>query len=102
MNLNDYQQNAMATCLPSSKNLIYMTLGLGNEAGEFQGKLKKQIRDGVFDKEAAAKELGDVLWYVAGCATLIDFTLEDIAEMNLAKLNSRAKRGVIGGNGDER
>lgn len=102
MKLNDYQKMAMATATESAKNLTYMTLGLGNEAGEFQGKLKKKIRDGVFDEKAAMKELGDVLWYVAGCAEQLGYTLEDVACVNLGKLADRRQRGVIGGNGDER
>lgn len=102
MKLNEYQKKAMETATESSKNITYMTLGLGNEAGEFQGKLKKKIRDGVFDEKAAMKELGDVLWYVAGCAEQLGYTLEDVARVNLGKLADRKQRGVIGGNGDER
>nr|DAR29688.1 MAG TPA: NTP-PPase-like protein [Caudoviricetes sp.] len=102
MTFNEYEGKAMCTALPTSKNLIYMAFGLGNEAGEFQGKIKKQIRDGEFDRKAAAKELGDVLWYVAGCAEMLGYSLEDIAGLNLSKLADRKARGVIGGNGDER
>lgn len=102
MNLNEYQKCAMLTAQTSARNLIYMALGLGSEVGEFQGKLKKKIRDGAFDDKAAMKELGDVLWYVAGCAEQLGFTLEEVANVNLLKLRDRQQRGVIGGNGDER
>ena len=102
MTLNEYQKRAMSTAKDSARNITYMTLGLGNESGEFQGKLKIQIRDGFFDKEAAMKELGDVLWYVAGCAEMLGYSLEEVAEKNLGKLADRQARGVIGGSGDER
>jgi NTP pyrophosphatase (non-canonical NTP hydrolase) len=49
-----------------------------------------------------AKELGDVLWYCAGLAEELGYTLQEIAQMNILKLQSRQRRGVIQGNGDER
>jgi len=105
MTLNEYQESAMKTALPAAMNVTYMTLGLANEAGEVAGKLKKQMRDFTAHDEfrlAMAKELGDTLWYLAGCATQLGFSLETIAGANLTKLASRQARGVIGGSGDER
>ncbi len=86
--------------------LSYLGLGLG-EAGEVQGKLKKIVRDdgGVVTdskREALAGELGDVLWYVANLAGELGLGLEDIAQANLDKLNSRKERGVLAGSGDNR
>jgi NTP pyrophosphatase (non-canonical NTP hydrolase) len=49
-----------------------------------------------------AKELGDVLWYVAQLATELELELEQIARQNLEKLLSRQRRGVLSGSGDER
>lgn len=43
-----------------------------------------------------------VLWFVAGLCDTLDWSLEQIAQDNLAKLKSRQERGVIIGNGDER
>ena len=84
---------------------MYPTLGLAGEAGEVAEKVKKIIRDNkniVDEREDIAKELGDVLWYVAAVARDIGFKLEAIAEMNIEKLESRKERGVIQGNGDNR
>jgi NTP pyrophosphatase (non-canonical NTP hydrolase) len=53
-------------------------------------------------RQAMAKELGDVLWYVSQLASELGLELEDIAQANLEKLLSRQRRGVLSGNGDER
>jgi len=53
-------------------------------------------------KLAIAKEIGDVLWYIAADARDLGFTLEEIAKMNIEKLESRQKRNVISGSGDDR
>jgi NTP pyrophosphatase (non-canonical NTP hydrolase) len=68
---------------------------------------KKAIRDdgGQLSDErrtAMAKELGDVLWYVAQLASELGLELDAIAEANLEKLLSRQRRGVLSGSGDER
>lgn len=87
--------------------IVYPTLGLVNEAGEFAGKIKKVFRDkeGEFTpevKESLKGELGDVLWYLTQICTNLGFTLEEVAESNLDKLFSRLERGVIRGDGDNR
>ena len=96
--------------------LVYPALGLAGEAGEVVEKVKKLIRDdempldenfdtGVIDPEkrlAVALELGDVLFYVAMIADDIDYTLGEIAEMNLQKLSDRKDRGQLRGSGDYR
>jgi NTP pyrophosphatase (non-canonical NTP hydrolase) len=70
-------------------------------------KVKKVLRDqaGEFDAdslEGLRLELGDVLWYVSQLASELGFSLEEIAEANLAKLASRVARDVIAGSGDRR
>lgn len=64
--------------------------------------MKKLIRDGKFDKPLAAKELGDVLWYLTASARELGYSLQDVAEINAVKLLDRKNRGVIQGNGDTR
>ena len=82
-------------------------LGLAGEAGEAADKIKKIIRDkeGVAsseDKSAVAKELGDVLWYVAGVARYLDIPLSEVASGNIEKLESRWQRNKLHGEGDDR
>jgi NTP pyrophosphatase (non-canonical NTP hydrolase) len=108
MELSDYQQSSRRTAeYPRSAWLAYPALGLAGEAGEVAEHAKKAIRDDggeVTDERRAAmaKELGDVLWYVAQLATELGLDLDDIAQSNLDKLLSRQQRGVLSGSGDER
>lgn len=108
MKLNEYHSKAYETAqYPKEVGLAYVTMGLAGEAGEIANKVKKVYRDkgGYLDLETAeslAKELGDVLWYVAMTAKECGYSLESIAKMNIEKLASRHARGVIGGDGDDR
>jgi NTP pyrophosphatase (non-canonical NTP hydrolase) len=106
MDFNAYQERANKTAIyPEEYKLTYPTLGLAGEAGEVAEKVKKIVRDGKDIKKEAheiAKELGDVLWYVAAVARDINYSLQVIAAMNIQKLESRKERGVLQGNGDNR
>lgn len=120
MELNEYQEKAMTTCLKSCDNVSYMAFNLVGEVGEFCSKLAKAIRKGQIkiednqlvwlldgaerdELETALKmEAGDVLWQLSGLCKIMGWKLEDIAQTNLAKLASRKERGVIDGNGDNR
>lgn len=120
MTLNDYQAQAMKTCMPSCENFSYMMLNLVGEVGEIASKVAKGIRKGTMqidgcelqdnchrslreDDEFAIKaELGDVLWMVAGMCHAMGWDLEEVAYGNLEKLADRKKRNVIDGNGDYR
>ena len=109
MNFTEYQELAKKTAIyPSRFFRVYPALGLCGEAGEVAEKIKKSIRDGIdygYEEEFKAdltKELGDVLWFVAQMATELKVDLEYIAETNIKKLASRAKRGKIKGSGDNR
>lgn len=112
LTLNDYQKAAMTTRTEQTYGtgaIVYPTLGLTGEAGEVADKVKKVLRgdNGTreFDeeaREAIAYELGDVLWYAAALAKDLGYDLEDIARMNLRKLQDRQSRQVIHGNGDNR
>lgn len=123
MTLNEYQEKAMKTCMPSCDNFSYMMLNLVGEVGELASKVAKDIRKGnayigknmsnelipsiPFDEwisrqEEYKAEAGDILWQLAGLCYAMGWTFEEVGEGNLEKLASRAKRGVIDGNGDNR
>ena len=111
LSFNEYQDLTASTAVYRNKKLgpiIYPSLKLPGEAGEVSEKIGKIIRDGDIDnithedRMEIAKEIGDVLWYCAALAEDLGFELGKIAQMNLDKLFDRAKRGVIGGSGDNR
>lgn len=88
---------------PTTSLIWYYALGLTGEAGEVADKIKKHYRDKTeLDIFAVTKELGDVLWYVAALARWLGVNLQEVAEVNIKKLEDRARRGATGGSGDNR
>ncbi len=108
MEFSEYQRFSRRTAeYPRDTWLTYPALGLAGEAGEVAEHAKRVLRDdhgvvGPERKAALARELGDVLWYVAQLASELGIELEDIARDNLEKLFSRQRRGVLSGSGDNR
>lgn len=127
--LNSYQRRALNTCMPTCNNFAYMFLNLVGEVGELASHVAKRIRSGqagfgednrlyhdanltkfltmeksgetILHPELMA-EAGDILWQLAGLCAVMGWELEDVAQYNLDKLQSRKERGVIDGNGDNR
>ena len=93
MTLNTYQDAALRTAkkdISEKEQLIEALMGLNGEAGESIDIFKKYLFQGHgLDKEHLAKELGDVLWYLAVSAKAIGYSLDDIARMNIEKLAAR-------------
>lgn len=128
VSFDDYQEFTRTTAVypgcddQNFNSAAYCTFGLTGEAGEVAEKMKKRYRLGgpnaflprsVVDYngkpetyeefvEAMKKELGDVLWYVAGLSTELGLKLSDVAHGNITKLSSRKDRGVLKGKGDDR
>ena len=102
MLMEDYQELAWKTALETAKNPAYMVSNLTSEAGEVAGKYAKWIRDGVLDEAGMQKEVGDVLWQIAGLSTVMGWSLADLASKNLQKLAQRQANNTLKGSGDER
>lgn len=113
MEFGEYQKKSRVTALYNNagSNFVYPALGLAGETGEVVEKIKKLMRDGSMmtpeqvteeKKTELAKEMGDVVWYLAQLATELGLSFDDIATQNLEKLMSRLERDVIGGDGDNR
>ena len=111
--MNEYQTKAAeydlfkATGDFNTVAFVEKVLGLVGEAGETADKIKKVLRNknGIIsdeDRIEIAKELGDTLWYTATVARYIGVSLEDVAKMNLEKLESRKQRNLLSGEGDNR
>lgn len=83
--------------------LVENTLGLVGEAGEVAEKIKKLIRDSNrFKNEEIMKELGDVVFYATALANIYGKGLQEVFELNIAKLDDRQRRGKLKGSGDNR
>ena len=114
MKMNNYQERAMSTCLPSCENEVYMLNGLTAEVGEINDKVAKWVRKGiarignnrlVFNTSDEAeveayrreliKEVGDCLWFIAGLSMVLGESLENVGQINLDKLANRKKEGTI-------
>lgn len=74
--------------------LVWNAIGLAGEAGEVAEHIKKGVfhQHGV-NTEQLAKELGDVLWYVAALCTKAGLNMSDIMEANIDKLMRRYPNG---------
>jgi NTP pyrophosphatase (non-canonical NTP hydrolase) len=94
---NEYQLAAYRTVNPEltqTNMLIDGLMGLCGESGECIDILKKALFQGhELDVEHIAKELGDVAWYLAISAAAIDYSLDEIFEMNIEKLKARYPEG---------
>lgn len=103
---------------PGVDELMYLSCAIAEEAGEILGNVKKAWRDDGYSyaeqideptldltldrRHKILMEMGDMLYYMSRLADFLGLTLQDIAEMNIAKLADRYQRGVIKGEGDER
>lgn len=100
----DYYQNAASdtAIYKTEHQVLYPALGLAAEAGEVANKVKKILRDGKFDREGIADEIGDCLWYIAALCRDLNVDMGEVAKSNLDKLQDRKRRGTLKGNGDKR
>ena len=103
MEFKEYQEKASAFALQVSP--LERVFGLLEEAGEVAGAFKRMER-GDYDLDTfsskLAAEMGDVLWYLSQIANDNGWSLADIANSNLEKLESRSIRGKILGAGSDR
>lgn len=121
MTFRQYQERAMSTNQESSDNFTYSLMGLNAEVGEINDKVAKWRRQGVVNitdnklvfntsaeveathlRKELLKEVGDVLWFCAHLSRQLGSDIGKVARMNLEKLQDRAMRNVIIGEGDNR
>lgn len=100
MEMNEYQRLSQRT-MPTegaeghtAMNKSNYAMGLAGESGELVDLIKKEVHHGHEPQIDKIKgELGDVYHYLAGIATMYGFTLEEIAEHNIDKLEKRYPSG---------
>ncbi len=110
MTFDEYQKQALTTAYNTHEPLMEKTIwamGVAGEAGEVVEKWKKIVayKEGKISQEdldELAKELGDVVWYIAVMAHSLGLSFDDIMSRNVEKLKSRKVRGKIVGEGDNR
>ena len=115
--LNDYQEFVDEVSSDATKNLddfidateivdeqgvetsrlLTACIGLSGEVGEFNDIVKKCIFQGKeMDEDTVTKlksELGDVMWYVAQGCLALGTDIEDLIDINTAKLEKRYPGG---------
>ncbi len=106
--LVQYQEAALRTWNTNQDfggRVLNAVLGLSGESGEVADIVKKAIFHGHgFDPahcpgeedgntHKIALELGDILYYISIMSHEMGYTLEDIAQMNIAKLTKRYPNG---------
>ena len=97
MEINEYQRLAMKTLNPKLDKkdiLINGVMGLCGEAGEAIDIVKKHLAQGhELHKDKLVEELGDVAWYLAELATVLEVDLDTILTNNIKKLAKRYPDG---------
>ena len=102
MDSNEYQYLAGRTLIdkpdfvlsPEETMLVWNTLGLCGEAGEFAELVKKLVfHKHQISQIKLAEELGDVLWYVAAICSRLGLSMSDVMQANVEKLKKRYPEG---------
>ena len=95
--MNHYQAMAMRTMnhdLKQRDKLAEAAMGIAGEAGEVVDHIKKYFAQGHdLPKEKIKEELGDLMWYLAYTAYILCIPLDDVAVLNIEKLNKRYPAG---------
>jgi NTP pyrophosphatase (non-canonical NTP hydrolase) len=69
--------------------LAYLGLGLAGEAGEVVEHVKKRLRDGTWDPDRMAEELGDVVYYWACLCVAAGRSPSAVLAASAAKIEAR-------------
>ncbi|WP_418999318.1 nucleoside triphosphate pyrophosphohydrolase family protein [Agathobaculum sp.] len=94
MTPNEYQRKAMRTATGKCYDATNAALGIAGEAGEVADEVKKFTFQGHdWNPSRVVEELGDVLWYVALMADLLNVPLEYVMQTNIEKLERRYPDG---------
>lgn len=97
LSADEYQRRAMRTCnIPhqSERDMLnHAVLGLASEAGEVAGIFQKEYQGHTIDPEHLKRELGDCLWMIAEACESRGWTLSEVMQANLDKLQERYPDG---------
>lgn len=94
MQMLEFQLQALKTWGGGNGQEIACGLGITGEAGEVADLIKKEyFHQHPRNPEKIKDELGDVLYYLAMCASLYEWTLDEVAQHNMNKLAARYPNG---------
>lgn len=81
---------------PEKCALLHMAFGIGTEAGEILSVAKKHIMyEQPLDRKHMLEELGDLYFFFVGMLQVMNVTVADIEENNIAKLEKRYPEGYF-------
>lgn len=95
MDIDEYVDWARGTASSGSSadgpttHLAILALSLLGDAGEVADLVKKQLRDGVLDRDRLANELGDVLYYWAQLCAVTGMTPSKLLEQSRHNIDKR-------------
>lgn len=81
--------HSKATTGDRDRLLSYLGLGMASEAGEVATEVKKLLRDGTFDEDRVAEELGDVMYHWIRLCRLLGREPADILAATRAKIDAK-------------
>lgn len=81
--------HSKATSGDRDRLLSYLGLGMASEAGEVATEVKKLLRDGTFDEDRVAEELGDVMYHWIRMCRLLKRDPGDILAATRAKIDAK-------------
>jgi NTP pyrophosphatase (non-canonical NTP hydrolase) len=86
----DYEKVAQRLQNKDTLRLLHAALGYATESGEFVDMIKRHIFYGKeIDRANGIEELGDGDWYEALAIDVLQTTLDEVQEKNIAKLKIR-------------
>ena len=98
-NIDDFGDavDIVEECGVEPTRLLTASIGLSGEVGEFNDIVKKCFFQGKeMDEDVVThlkSELGDIMWYVAQGCLALDTSIEELIDINTAKLESRYPGG---------
>jgi len=96
MTISEYQKLAARTInesLSNDEKIRHSLFGLSSESGEVNGIFQKQLQGHPIDIEHLKKEIGDCMWMLAELCTANGIEMQEVCEINIAKLKARYPDG---------
>lgn len=78
-----------AAASTEERQLLYLVLALAGEAGELADHVKKVLRDGSWDRDRLASELGDVIYYWAGLCAMAGCVPSALLDRSVMTIETR-------------